>query len=84
MDSVMLLQPDISPGYDLSAAMAHVDRHLFYTTSILDFGTLGFWTRILGTMDGVSRRAGFAGFRALPAQMPPRTRASNASGTSPT
>jgi len=64
VDSVMLLQPDISPGYDLSAAMAHVDRHLFYTTSILDFGTLGFWTHILGTMDGVkSAGAGFVGFR---------------------
>ena len=65
VDSVMIAQPDVSPGYDLSAAMAHVNHHLFYTTSIFDFGTLGVWTRVLGTVDRVKGPgAGFVGFRA--------------------
>jgi hypothetical protein len=63
--SALLVAPDLSPGYDLSAAMAHVDHHLFYTTTPLDFGTLGFWSRIVGNMDGVKNvGAGWVGFRA--------------------
>jgi hypothetical protein len=63
VETVLLVAPDISPGYDLSPALAHVDRHLFYTTSVFDFGTLGVWSTILGNMDGVkSAGAGFVGF----------------------
>lgn len=65
VESAVLVAPDISPRYDLSAAMMHVKHHLFYTTSVFDFGTLGFWSKFLGNMDGVkSVGAGWFGFRA--------------------
>ena len=65
VESALLVAPDISPRYDLSAALSHVNHHLFYTTSPLDFGTLGVWSCVLGNMDGVKDcGAGFVGFRA--------------------
>jgi len=64
VDEVLLVAPAVSPGYDLSRALGHVDGIVRYTTTPLDIGTLGLWTNVLGNMDGVkSSGAGLVGFR---------------------
>lgn len=63
VDEALLVAPAVSPGYDLSKALNHVNGVVRYTTTPLDVGTLGLWTSVLGNMDGVkSAGAGLVGF----------------------
>lgn len=67
VDQVVLVQPAISPGYDLSRALKHVKRNMYYTSSPGDWFVLGVGTRVFGTSDGQkSDAAGFVGFRPPP------------------
>ena len=71
VDEVLLIAPAVSPGYDLSRALAHVTGAVRYTTTPLDFGTLGLWTSVLGNMDGPKGAgAGLVGFREPPGADP--------------
>lgn len=64
VDRVMLVQPAISPGYDLSRALKHVKRNMYYTSSPGDWFVLGLGTSVFGTSDGArTNAAGFVGFR---------------------
>jgi hypothetical protein len=64
VDQVLLVQPAISPNYDLSAALKHVKRNVYYTSSPGDWFVLGFGTRVFGTSDGrKTDAAGLVGFR---------------------
>ncbi len=61
--TVLLIAPAISPGYDLSAALRHVDGKMYVFASTLDVVVLYTGTKLFGTMDGVkTASAGFAGF----------------------
>jgi pimeloyl-ACP methyl ester carboxylesterase len=63
VDTVLLLAPALSPGYDLSAALRHVRNHAYAFTSTNDTIVLSTGTRMFGTIDGVrGDAAGFAGF----------------------
>ena len=65
VDQVLLVQPAISPVYDLSAALRHVRGNIYYTSSPGDWFVLGIGTRVFGTSDGRNTdAAGFVGFRA--------------------
>lgn len=65
VDQVVLVQPAISPGYDLSSALRHVKRNMYYTSSPGDWFVLGFGTRVFGTSDGQrTDAAGLVGFQA--------------------
>ena len=63
VDTVLLLAPALSPGYDLSAALRHVRGKMYAFTSTLDAIVLGAGTKTFGTIDGVkgdaSGRCGF-------------------------
>jgi len=62
--SAVLLQPAISPGYDLSAALAKTERGIWNFRSILDVLFEGIGTILGGTMDGRhTPAAGMIGFR---------------------
>jgi hypothetical protein len=64
VERAILLAPALSPGYDLSAALAAVRRELVVFWSPLDLVVLGAGTRIFGTADRVrSVAAGLVGFR---------------------
>lgn len=64
VDQVLLVQPAISPVYDLSPALKHVKRNIYYTSSPGDWFVLGLGTRVFGTSDGQnSEAAGYVGFR---------------------
>jgi hypothetical protein len=64
VDQVLLVQPAISPGYDLSRALRHVRRNMYYTSSPGDWFVLGLGTRVFGTSDGAkTNAAGFVGFK---------------------
>ena len=63
IDSLILLAPALSPGYDLSRALTHVRERAFVFFSPHDSTVLGFGTRMFGTVDGpkvdASGRVGF-------------------------
>jgi hypothetical protein len=60
----ILLQPAISPGYDLSTALAHSERGIWNFRSILDVILDGIGTSLAGTSDGRHfPAAGMLGFR---------------------
>jgi pimeloyl-ACP methyl ester carboxylesterase len=62
--STILLQGAISPGYDLSQALQHVDRGIWNFRSLLDVFFVGMGTCLAGTVDGRhSPAAGMLGFR---------------------
>jgi pimeloyl-ACP methyl ester carboxylesterase len=64
VDDVVLLASALSPGYDLSKALAHVRGHLYNFYSASD-PVLGYGTRYFGTIDGVkTEAAGRVGFDA--------------------
>ena len=70
VDDVVLLASALSPGYDLSKALAHVRGHLYNFYSGSD-PVLGYGTRYFGTIDGVKTvAAGRVGFAAVPAADP--------------
>lgn len=67
VDAVVLVAPAISPGYDLSRALAHVRGRMYYFDSPGDWWVLGLGTRTFGTMDGKNvNSAGFVGFHEPP------------------
>jgi pimeloyl-ACP methyl ester carboxylesterase len=60
---VLLIAPALSPGYDLSKALHHVDEKMYAFSSTLDTVVLDTGTRLFGTIDGVqTAAAGFGGF----------------------
>ena len=64
IETVVLLAPALSTGYDLSLAARAVRREIVVFWSPLDFVILGLGTRIFGTVDGVRAvAAGLRGFR---------------------
>lgn len=68
---IIMLAPSLSPGYDLSAALAHTDRGIVSFHSHLDAALLGAGTTLVGTMDGLHvEAAGKVAFR-KPAQAEP-------------
>jgi pimeloyl-ACP methyl ester carboxylesterase len=63
VQTVVLLAPALSPQYDLSRALSHVDGKVYAFTSLYDSLILYTGTRTFGTMDGVlSESAGYSGF----------------------
>lgn len=61
--NVLLIAPALSPGYDLTPALRHVDEKMYAFTSLLDTVVLDTGTRLFGTIDGVqTAAAGFGGF----------------------
>jgi len=61
--TLLLIAPALSPTYDLTAALHHVDGKVYVFSSTLDTVVLGTGTRLFGTIDGVSTAAaGFGGF----------------------
>jgi len=64
IESVVLLAPALSPGYDLSAALRAVRREMVAFWSPFDVVVLGAGTCLFGTIDRVrSPGAGMVGFR---------------------
>ena len=64
VEAAVLLAPALSPGYDLSGALAAVRRELVVFWSPYDVFVLGVGTRLFGTFDRVrSASAGLTGFR---------------------
>ena len=49
--NVILVQPALSPGYDLTAALSRIDGKLVNFFSPYDWLILGLGTRVFGTMD---------------------------------
>jgi pimeloyl-ACP methyl ester carboxylesterase len=71
VQTVLLIAPALSPGYDLTAALRHVEGKTFVFCSTLDVVVLYSGTKLFGTMDGVrSPAAGFAGFVQPPSADP--------------
>jgi len=71
VQTVLLIAPALSPGYDLTAALRHVEGRMYVFSSTLDVVVLYSGTKIFGTMDGVhSPAAGFAGFVQPPSADP--------------
>jgi pimeloyl-ACP methyl ester carboxylesterase len=67
VDTVLLLAPALSPGYDLSKALRHVRGNVYVFSSLHDKVVLYAGTRIFGTIDGVmTESAGYCGFVAPP------------------
>jgi hypothetical protein len=61
--TALLIAPALSPGYDLTKALHHVDVQMFAFSSTLDIVVLGTGTRLFGTIDGVqTAAAGLGGF----------------------
>jgi len=63
VDTVLLMAPALSPGYDLTKALSHVRTHVYAFSSIHDVLILYTGTKLFGTIDGVlTQAAGFSGF----------------------
>jgi len=63
VQSLYLLSPAISPKYDLSKALKHVNGHVYVFSSPGDIFVLGIGTSTFGTIDGVkTNAAGLKGF----------------------
>jgi pimeloyl-ACP methyl ester carboxylesterase len=63
IDTLVMIQPALSPKFDLSKALTHVRGHAYAFISIHDELVLGFGTRMLGTVDRVQTdAAGRVGF----------------------
>jgi pimeloyl-ACP methyl ester carboxylesterase len=61
--TVLLIAPALSPGYDLTRSLHHVDGRMYAFSSTLDTVVLETGTRLFGTIDGVqTAAAGFGGF----------------------
>jgi pimeloyl-ACP methyl ester carboxylesterase len=64
VQGIILLGSSLSPGYDLSRALARTREGIVSFHSDLDGGLLGLGTTLVGTMDGVhGESAGKVGFR---------------------
>ena len=63
IEGIVLLASSLSPGYDLSKALARTNGGIVNVFSRSDSGLLGAGTTMIGTMDGVyGQSAGMAGF----------------------
>lgn len=63
--TLLLLASALSPGYDLTAALRHVDGHAISLYSVHDDVVLGAGTEVFGTIDRIkSPAAGYVGFHA--------------------
>lgn len=63
IDSWFMFAPALSPEYDLSKALAHVNGHCYVFSSTLDTIVLDLGTRMFGTIDGIRcAAAGYGGF----------------------
>jgi hypothetical protein len=63
VQTVLLMAPALSPKYDLSIALRHVNGKVYVFSSTFDTAILNLGTRIFGTIDGVQTiAAGFSGF----------------------
>lgn len=63
VESVFMLAPALSPGYDLSRALRHIHGKLYVFSSRYDAIVLDTGTKLFGTVDGVkSEAAGLDGF----------------------
>jgi pimeloyl-ACP methyl ester carboxylesterase len=63
VESLFLLQPGLSPQYDLSRALQHVRTKAYVFTSVHDTVVLSLGTQMFGTMDGLLvEAAGVKGF----------------------
>ena len=63
VDQALLVAPALSPDYDLSVALTHVSKNVYYFDSPGDWFMLGFGTSTFGTMDGRNTNAaGLVGF----------------------
>ncbi|HZW31020.1 MAG TPA: hypothetical protein VFF52_09955 [Isosphaeraceae bacterium] len=75
VESVVLLSPAVSPGYDLVPALRAVRRQLVVFWSPWDLVILGVGTRFLGTVDRIKTvSAGLVGFRVPGPDDPDRDR----------
>jgi len=73
VDRVILLAPALAPGYDLSEALARVQKRMYVMHSPADVGLMAAGTFTFGTMDGQhSVSAGLVGF-SLPPDAADRT-----------
>jgi pimeloyl-ACP methyl ester carboxylesterase len=67
IQNLVMMSPAVSPGYDLTAALKHVNGHIYVFSSLADLFVLGTGTRLLGTIDGVKTdAAGRVGFTKPP------------------
>lgn len=63
VEVVCMFAPALSPGYDLSKALAHVNKKAYVFASPYDYVVLGTGTKAFGTVDGVKcEAAGLNGF----------------------
>lgn len=63
VDTVVMMSPALSPGYDLSKALKHVTGRLYVFSSLADIIVLSTGTKVFGTIDGVKTdAAGRVGF----------------------
>jgi hypothetical protein len=63
VEAVLMFAPALSPEYDLSKALRHVNKNVYVFSSPHDFVVLSHGTKIFGTMDGVRcDAAGLKGF----------------------
>jgi hypothetical protein len=63
LQTVILIAPALSPTYNLTMALQHVDGKMYAFSSLLDTVVLETGTRLFGTIDGVqTAAAGFGGF----------------------
>lgn len=63
VDDLLMIQPALSPGFDLSKALSRVRRKAYALTSVHDVIVLSAGTRMFGTVDRVkSDAAGLVGF----------------------
>jgi hypothetical protein len=63
VEAALLIAPALSPDYDLSRALAHVNKKMLAFTSPGDRFVLGWGTRTYGTIDGKrTNAAGYVGF----------------------
>jgi pimeloyl-ACP methyl ester carboxylesterase len=67
IDTWVMLEPALSPEFDLSKALAHVTGKTYAFSSINDAIVLGAGTRLMGTMDRINTdAAGLVGFKRPP------------------
>ena len=63
IESLVMIAPALSPGYDLSNALRHVSGKAYVLCSTEDSLVLGFGCRTMGTIDGIKTdAAGRVGF----------------------
>jgi pimeloyl-ACP methyl ester carboxylesterase len=69
--TLLIMAPALSPRYDLTKALRHVETNAYTFTSTLDAVVLSTGTTLFGTMDGVQTpAAGFGGFIQPPSADP--------------